>query len=162
MLSFLALGLLWQQPLLARHALGREIGAGLSRIVLGPVRLVAQVLTTVLFAVVWGAALFGDTDPIRNLAPTWIYVIFWLGVPALSVLFGNVWRALSPWRAIADAGVWVWSAADGKPVRWPPTPSGSVAGRAQPRSWRSLRSSSPTPTPRRPELWRSRSRSTRT
>ena len=29
-------------------------------------------------------------------------------MPALSVLFGNVWRALSPWRAIADAGVWVW------------------------------------------------------
>ena len=28
---------------------------------------------------VWAAALFGDTDPFRNLAPTWIYVIFWLG-----------------------------------------------------------------------------------
>ena len=52
-------------------------------------------------------ALFGDTDPFRNLAPTWIYVIFWLGVPALSVLFGNVWRGLSPWRAIADLFVWV-------------------------------------------------------
>ena len=48
------------------------------------------------------------TDPFLNLAPTWIYVIFWLGVPALSVLFGNVWRALSPWRAIADGAVWAW------------------------------------------------------
>src|SRR6185503_14146732 len=53
------------------------------------------------------AALVGDTDPFRNLAPTWVYVIFWLGVPALSVVFGNVWRGLSPWRAIADAFVWV-------------------------------------------------------
>ena len=34
-------------------------------------------------------------------------MIFWLGVPALSVVLGNVWRALSPWRAIADAFVWV-------------------------------------------------------
>ena len=128
-LSFLALGLLWRQPLLARHALGREIGAGVSRFVLGPVRVAVQVLTTVLFAVVWAAALFGDTDPIRNLAPTWILVVFWLGLPALSVLFGNVWRALSPWRAIADAGVWVWEASgrEARPLavyperlgRWP-------------------------------------------
>ncbi len=55
----------------------------------------------------WVAALFGDTDPYRNLAPTWVYVVFWLGVPVLSVVFGNVWRALSPWRALADAFVWL-------------------------------------------------------
>ena len=60
------------------------------------------------------AALVGDTDPIRNLAPTWVYVIFWLGLPALSVVFGNVWRALSPWRALADAGVWVWERSSGR------------------------------------------------
>jgi hypothetical protein len=59
-----------------------------------------------LFGLVWAAALFGDTDPFRNLAPTWIYVVFWLGLPFLSVLLGNVWRALSPWRALADAFVW--------------------------------------------------------
>ena len=29
-------------------------------------------------------------------------------MPLLSLLFGNVWRALSPWRAIADLFVWVW------------------------------------------------------
>ena len=60
-----------------------------------------------LFGLVWASALFGDTDPFRNLAPTWIYVIFWLGMPVLSVVLGNVWRALSPWRAIADAFVWI-------------------------------------------------------
>ena len=34
-------------------------------------------------------------------------MVFWLGLPLLSVLLGNVWRALSPWLAIADASVWV-------------------------------------------------------
>jgi hypothetical protein len=34
-------------------------------------------------------------------------VIFWLGIPLLSVLFGNVWAVLSPWRAVADATVWL-------------------------------------------------------
>jgi hypothetical protein len=110
-LSFIALGVLWRQPLLARHASGRALGGGLSRLVLGPVRVAVQALALALFALVWAAALVGDTDPIRNLAPTWIYVIFWLGLPALSILLGNVWRALSPWRAMADVAVWLWERA---------------------------------------------------
>ena len=105
--SFVLLGALWKQPLLAAHDRGRAAGEGLSRILLGPLRVVVQVVSVALFALVWAAALFGDTDPFRNLAPTWVYVVFWLGVPLLSVVFGNVWRALSPWRAIADAFVWM-------------------------------------------------------
>ena len=106
--SFVALGALWKTPQLARHSAGRDLGRGFSRLVLGPVRILAQAISVVLFAVVLAAALVGTTDPFANLAPTWVYVIFWVGLPLLSLLFGNVWRALSPWRAIADAFVWVW------------------------------------------------------
>lgn len=126
--SFVLLGALWRRPLLA-GAPGRPLSETLSRVVLGPLRIVLQALAVALFALVWAAALFGDTDPFRNLAPTWVYVIFWLGVPALSVVFGNVWRALSPWRAIADGFVWAWerSGREAKPLavyperlgRWP-------------------------------------------
>lgn len=105
--SFVLLGALWRRPVLAAGEHGRALGATLSAAVLGPARVVFQVVAVVLFALVWAAALFGDTDPFRNLAPTWVYVIFWLGLPLLSVVLGNVWRALSPWRAIADAFVWV-------------------------------------------------------
>lgn len=106
--SFALLGTLWRRPLLARHARGSALPATSSRLVLGPVRIAAQVTSVGLFALVWVAALLGDPDAFRNLAPTWIYVVFWLGVPALSVLLGNVWRALSPWRALADGFVWAW------------------------------------------------------
>ncbi len=99
---------MWPRPLLAAHELGRTLAAALSRVVLGPVRIALQVLSVAAFALVWASALFGDTDPFQNLAPTWVYVIFWLGVPALSVVLGNVWRALSPWRALADGFVWAW------------------------------------------------------
>jgi hypothetical protein len=105
--SFALLGVLWRTPLLAARQRGRALPSALSRVVLGPGRIVAQVVSVALFVLVWVSAVFGDTDPFRNLAPTWIYVVFWLGVPALSVVFGYVWRALSPWRAIADAFVWV-------------------------------------------------------
>ena len=105
--SFVLLGVLWRTPLLAARELGRALAASFSRIVLGPVRIVLQALSVALFVLVWVSAVFGDTDPFRNLAPTWIYVVFWLGLPALTVVLGYVWRALSPWRAIADAFVWL-------------------------------------------------------
>ena len=107
LVSFLLLGLAWRWPLLAKHERGTAQPAGISRLVLGPVRLALQALSLLLFVLVFAAALVGDTDPFSNLAPTWVYVVFWLGVPALSVVFGNVWRALSPWRALADLVVWL-------------------------------------------------------
>ena len=104
--SFIALGALWKTPQLERHARGRDLGGGFSRLALGPLRIVAQVLSVVVFVTVLAAALFGTTDPFGNLAPTWVYVILWVGMPILSLVFGNVWRAFSPWRAIADGFVW--------------------------------------------------------
>jgi hypothetical protein len=105
--SFVLLGALWRDPLLGQRRDGQDLGDRFSAFILGPLRIVVQALSGALFVLVWISALFGDTDPFRNLAPTWVYVIFWLGVPALSVLLGNVWRGLSPWRAIADLFVWV-------------------------------------------------------
>ncbi len=146
-----------------RHASGRPLwAAGLSRLVLGPLRVVVQVLSVVLFGLVWAAALFGDTDPFRNLAPTWIYVIFWLGVPALSVVFGNVWRALAlardrrRVRLGPGAGLGRGAAARGVPR------AARALARPRSRSSRSSRSSSRTPIPRARGRSRSRSRSTRT
>ncbi len=105
--SFVLLGALWRQPQLQKRAVGRELGDAVSHLVLGPFRVVMQVVSVVLFALVWTAALVGDTDPFRNLAPTWVYVVFWLGVPLASAVLGDVWRALSPWRALADGFVWL-------------------------------------------------------
>ena len=106
-LSFVALGVLWRKPLLAKHASGGRAPHWVERTVFStPLRVALQSLSVLLFGLVWVAALFGDSDPFQNLAPTWIYVVFWLGLPLLSVLLGNVWRVLSPWLAIADAFVW--------------------------------------------------------
>jgi hypothetical protein len=108
-LSFVALGALWQTPQLARHAQGRSLGRALGAVVLSrPLTVAVQALSVALFVVVFAAALLGTTREFENLAPTWIYVVFWLGLPLLSALLGDVWRVLSPWRAIADGAVWAW------------------------------------------------------
>lgn len=106
--SFVLLGALWRRPLLAAHADGRPLPSALGALLLSrPLRIVLQALSGGLFVLTFATALFGTTTELLNFAPTFVYVVFWLGVPLLSVLFGNVWRVLSPWRALADATVWL-------------------------------------------------------
>ena len=85
--SFALLGFLWRQPLLARHAAGTAGAGRAQRVLLStPLRVAVQTVSVLLFALVFATALLGDEDPFKNLAPTWIYVVFWLGLPLLSVL----------------------------------------------------------------------------
>jgi hypothetical protein len=42
----------------------------------------------------------GPDTPLDNFAPTFIFIIFWVGLVFASVLFGDLFRAFNPWRAI--------------------------------------------------------------
>ena len=106
--SFVLLGALWKQPVLERAAGGHRLPQALSSIILSrALRIVLGVLSVALLVLILATALLGTTLELLNFAPTFVYVIFWLGIPLLSVTLGNVWSVLSPWRAIADATVWV-------------------------------------------------------
>ena len=105
--SFVLLFFLWRRPLLEEHAGGRRLPDTVSAIVLSrALRIVLGAFSVFLLGLTLATALFGTTVELLNFAPTFVYVIFWLGIPLLSILFGNVWSVLSPWRAIADAAVW--------------------------------------------------------
>jgi hypothetical protein len=99
--SFVALGSLWPAPRLQEEPAGRP----LLRLPVA-VDVVLGALGVVLFGATVYAGLAGVQDAFGNLAPTMIYVLFWVGLVVLSVLFGNVFRLLSPWRAIARAVSW--------------------------------------------------------
>jgi hypothetical protein len=43
----------------------------------------------------------GTQEQNLNFAVTFVFVTFWLGMVVLSILLGDVFRALNPWRAIA-------------------------------------------------------------
>ena len=106
--SFVALGALWRRPQLERRAAGQSLPDGLERVLRSAaVRVVLGAASVGLLVLTLWSAFWGTVVPIENFAPTFVYVIFWLGLPLLSVLFGDVWRVLSPWRAIADVTVWV-------------------------------------------------------
>lgn len=55
------------------------------------------------FAVVVYAGLAGEQNFTSNLAPTFVYVVLWVGVPIASAVLGDLFRPLNPWRALARA-----------------------------------------------------------
>src|SRR5215207_7362015 len=99
--SFLALAAGWSTPRLE----GIE-GRPLFRIPLA-VEVVAGAIGVAVFALVVYAGLAGTDSQQDNLAPTAVYVGFWVGVPFLSLLIGDWFRLFNPWRALGRATGWV-------------------------------------------------------
>jgi hypothetical protein len=109
-LSFVALGVLWRKPILEGRDRGRPLSERWQRLILWTGwRIIFGALSVGLLVLVWLAALVGKPDAGDNLAPTFVWVIFWLGLVPFVVVFGNLWSVLSPWRAAADAVAWVWT-----------------------------------------------------
>ena len=118
LLSFIALWALWTKPRLEQLARGRPLPDWLPRVLLSrTMRIALGAIGFGLFLLVAAAALVGKPSPTENIAPTFVYVLFWLGVVVLVVLFGNVWAWLNPWRAGADAVAWI---AERLGVSWEP------------------------------------------
>ena len=96
--SFVALATLWPKPRLEHVR---------TRVLLRYPRWLDPVCGAIgvaLFGVVVYSGLAGEqiTDT-ANLAPTFIYVLFWVGLPFASAVLGDVFRAFDPWRALARA-----------------------------------------------------------
>ncbi len=108
-LSFLLLGTLWTRSQLDRRAEGRPFPPGLERALRSTaLHVLLGLFSAALLVLVFLTALLGEPSSATNLAPTFVYVIFWLGLVPLQVVLGNVWPALNPWLAIASAVAWIW------------------------------------------------------
>ncbi len=59
-------------------------------------------LAWLLFALTMASALWGSSDPLMNLAPTLVWIVWWVGLSFAVVLLGNVWPALDPWATTFD------------------------------------------------------------
>jgi hypothetical protein len=68
----------------------------------GKSRLIARLLAVAALILIVVAGIIGDQIPTRNLAPTAIWIAWWVGFSYLSVFVGNVWPVVNPWAAIFD------------------------------------------------------------
>lgn len=104
-LSFVVIGLFVRSPAIAggypRINLLRWRAA---RILVDP-RLwrLARITSVALLAVFIAAGVFGNQNPTRNVVPTAVWVIWWVGFAYLSALLGNVWLIVNPWSALFEA-----------------------------------------------------------
>ena len=121
--SFAGLATLWQTPKLEPDDGFRPAPEGLSFTLVNPAtEFFAGLVGVALLGVTIWAGLAGVQAPQANFTPTFIYVIFWVGLVPVSILFGDVFRALNPWRAIARAAGFVASRISGpmpRPFAYP-------------------------------------------
>ena len=101
--SFGALAVLWPQPRLEKVSwrplpwgIGRALGSRVVDVACGTIGVALLVLTIV-------GGYVGVNTGADNFAPAFILIIFWVGLVFASLVFGDVFRAFSPWRAIGRA-----------------------------------------------------------
>jgi hypothetical protein len=99
--SFVALAVLWPKPRLEDAPERRVLSVPAALEVLtGAIGIAA-------FAFVVYAGFAGTQTATANIEPTIIYVIFWVGIPFVSAVFGDVFAPFNPWRALARGVAWI-------------------------------------------------------
>ena len=98
-ISFVALAALWPKPQMEGSPSWRPLPGGA---VLGsrPVEVLCGAIGVALLVVVMLAGYIGSGVALDNFAPTFILITFWVGLVFLSAIFGDLFRAFSPWRAL--------------------------------------------------------------
>ncbi|MFT5487511.1 MAG: hypothetical protein ACI9MU_002430 [Alphaproteobacteria bacterium] len=64
---------------------------------------ILQTISVGLFLLVIIAGFFGNQDPIKNFAPAFVWIIWWVGLAYVAALAGNIWPTLNPWSNILGA-----------------------------------------------------------
>jgi hypothetical protein len=100
-ISFVGLAVLWPKPRLEN---ARE-----KRVLRLPAQLEvpAGLIGIAIFVIVVYAGLAGVQTSTANLTPTVVYVLFWVGIPVLSFVFGDVFRPFNPWLAMGRGSGWL-------------------------------------------------------
>lgn len=71
------------------------------RIILtGPVAWALKLASVFLFFLVIATGLFGSERPVSNLTPTFVWIIWWVGMGFVVALLGNLWALVNPWKIL--------------------------------------------------------------
>ncbi len=122
-ISFVALALLWPEPRFTGDR-WRPLPGRLARVpVSRPVEIVCGAIGVLLLLLVLVAGLAGTQSALDNFAPSFVFIVFWVGLVFASALLGNVFAGFSPWRALGRATGWALTRArGGQPLRHRPYP----------------------------------------
>ena len=92
--------------------IGRQTAAGeylrldvsrfrLIRLFIHPASLASlRVFSVAVFFFILIAGFDGNQQSFRNIAPTFVWVIWWVGLAFVNALIGDLWRLLNPWKIL--------------------------------------------------------------
>ena len=66
-------------------------------------RFVIQLIKSIsvtLFLITLATAFLGDNEPTNNFSPTFVWIIWWVGIAYITAFFGNIWLVINPWKII--------------------------------------------------------------
>jgi hypothetical protein len=69
---------------------------------LSPVVLLVKFLALVIFFITIAAGFFGNQNPYRNIAPTMVWIIWWVGLAYICAFVGDVAALINPWRTLFE------------------------------------------------------------
>jgi hypothetical protein len=69
--------------------------------------LALKLVALAVFIVTVAAGLVGNQNPYRNIAPTMVWIIVWVGMAYVSAFAGDLWALINPWRTIFDGASWI-------------------------------------------------------
>ena len=123
---FVVLGAYGERPRLDAWARGRRlvpVAPSTVRVVL----VVTRTLGVVWWGFILSTAWWGNENGFLNITGTWFSIGLWVALPLLSVVVGDVWRLVDPFRGLADAGAWVRARLTASPMSDPGAGRGSGA-----------------------------------
>ena len=113
-LSFVIFGLFLRSPPAARGAgSGRRV-ISLSGRFANSIVIALKLVTLGLFVLTVAAGILGDQNPYRNIAPTLVWIVWWVGFAYVCVFAGNLWALINPWRTAFEAAEWLYRMLGGR------------------------------------------------
>src|SRR5215218_4863118 len=61
-----------------------------------------RLLSVVLFLLVILSGLLGQQAPSLNFAPTFVWIIWWVGLSFFTAFVGNIWPLVNPWKVLFE------------------------------------------------------------
>ena len=101
-LSFVIMALFFRSPLARARRLGFDLlrFRPMAALLHPAVVTLLQTISVGFFLLVLAAGFFGTQDALKNIAPTFVWVIWWVGLAYVASLVGNLWPAINPWSIV--------------------------------------------------------------
>jgi hypothetical protein len=116
-LSFLMFGLFFR-PAREERRIGPRlelIATPLGRALSHPgIQLALKLGTFALFLVTVVGGVIGDQSPYRNIAPTLVWIVWWVGLVYVAAFAGDLWALVNPWRTAFDGAQWLYRRLGGR------------------------------------------------